>query len=202
MKLKFMRIISAAVTAAVLFCAVGCSFDTYVKTDEVPETSITGFFDCIKSKDFEKCDQYLANDASFKITNQTGYTLADVVLNTRIDGLSYEITASPVIKGSEASCTVTVTAPNIASIKDAMSEEYNKMTKRYVKENKLTEFPTDDKDIVNQIAIDAFNAVIDQVESVSVGVVVKMSFQDGMWKIVVTDQLCTAILGEVISNEE
>ncbi len=202
MKFKFMRIISAVLTAAVLFCAVGCEFGTYVKTSQDPETSVTGFFDCVKSKNFADCDRYLADNASFEIKNQTGYALADVMLDARLSQLSYEMVSSPAVNGSDASCIVKVTAPDVFGIKAAMAEAYNKARNSYVKENNLTEFPLDDKEVVNKVATDAFNSVSDQAESESVEVVIKLNFQDGMWKIIVTDELCTAILGEVTANEE
>ncbi len=202
MKFKFVRIISAVLMVAVILCAVGCEFGTYVKTDQTPKDSVTGFFDCVKSKNFAACDQYLANDASFEIINQTGYTLADIMLDARISGLSYEIMSQPVVNGVDASCIVNVTAPDVFSVEEAMSQEYSKMKNRYVKDNKLKEFPSDDKEIVNEVAINAFNAVVAQAQPSSVEVVVKLSFEDSMWKIIVTDELCVAILGEVASNEE
>lgn len=202
MKFKFMRIISAVLTAALLFCAAGCEFGTYVKTNHTPESSVTGFFDSVKSRNFADCDRYLADGASFEITNLTGYSLADIMLDARINGLSYDIISPPIVKDTDASCIVNVTAPDVFSIKDVMFQEYSKAKNRYVKENKLTVFPADDKEVVNTVATEAFNAVSDQIETVSVETVVKLSFQDGMWKIIVTDELCTAILGEVTENEE
>lgn len=202
MKFKFVRFVAVVMAAAVLCCAVGCEFGTYIKTEQSPEATVTGFFDCIKSENFADCDEYLADNASFEINNQTGYTLADIMLSERIRGLSYEIISQPTVSGADASCIVRVTAPNVFGLKEVMSEQYNKLKNNYVKNNNLKEFPSEDKEVVDSIAAEAFNAVAAQAESVSVEIAVNMSFQDGMWKIIVTNELCVAILGEVVSNEE
>lgn len=202
MKFKFMRIISVALATAMIFCAVGCEFNTYVKTDKTPEDSVKGFFECIIESDFKGSNKYLANDASFELINQTGYEVADTIIEARLSKLSYEFVSQPTVSSSDAGCTVKVTAPDMYGIKNAMATEYSKQRNRYVKDNKLSEFPADDKEIVNKVATSAFNAVAEQAELISTEVDIKLCFQDGMWKIIVTDELCTAILGEVSSDEE
>ena len=202
MKLKFVRFVAAVIAAAVLCCAVGCEFGTYVRTNQLPESSVSGFFDCIKSENFTECDEYLADHASFEIKNYTGYALADAMLAARLNGLRYEIISQPVVNGAAAMCVVRVSAPNVFGLKEAISEEYIKLKSRYVKDNELKSFPSDDKEVVDKVVTEAFNAVAAQAEESSVEIAINMSFQDGMWKINVTEELCTAILGEVVSNEE
>lgn len=195
MKFKFIKAAFATVALTAILGIVGCEFDTYVKTDEVPESSVSGFFDSLKAKDFASCNQYLANANSFEITNSTGFDFADMLLEAQIESLDYEFVGDIDISGDKASCKVNVTSLDISAVSEAMTSEYPKVRSQYMIDNEMEDFSTDDTEALNEIVTNTFNEIIADIGSTQKEITVNLEFQNGMWKIVVDDELCAAIFG-------
>jgi hypothetical protein len=195
MKFKFTQALIAAMVFSIVICASGCEFGTYIKTDKRPEVSVDGFFECLKSKDFEGCNEYLANGASFEITNSTGFDFADSLLDAQLESLEYEIVSDTDINNGSAECRVNITCIAISDVEAAMSGEYSKVRSEYMLDNDLTEFSNSDTEALNAVVLNTFNKIIDSVEPTQRQISVTLNFQDNMWKIVSDDAFCASVLG-------
>lgn len=195
MKFKFIKAIIAAVALTVIFGVSGCEFGTYVKTDKLPETSVVGFFDSLKGKNFAGCNEYLADNNSFEITNSTGFGFADIVLDAQLESLNYEIVSGTDISGDKASCRVNITSLDVSDIESAMISEYPKVRSQYMIDNGLEDFSTDDAEALNAVISNTFNKIIVGIQPTQKEVVINLEFQDGMWKIVSDNKLCAAVFG-------
>lgn len=195
MKLKFIRAITAAMVAVMMLLASGCEFNTYVVTDKKPEQSIDRFFYCLQSCDFDGCDKYLANNVSFNISNDTGYEFADVMLQKQMSGLNYSIIGESEINGGSASCSVQVRSVDSADIEALLIDEYAEARREYMKENDLKEFPIDDKNVISEIAASSLDVIWENIQPTTKDVTIDLTFADGRWKIILSDELCEAILG-------
>lgn len=195
MKLKFIRAITAAMVAVMMLLASGCEFNTYVVTDKKPEQSIDRFFYFLQSCDFDGCDKYLANNVSFNISNDTGYEFADVMLQKQMSGLNYSIIGESEINGGSASCSVQVTSVDSADIEALLIDEYAEARREYMKENDLKEFPIDDKNVISEIAAGSLDVIWENIQPTTKDVTIDLTFTDGRWKIILSDELCEAILG-------
>lgn len=195
MKSKFIRAMLAAAVAALMLFASGCEFNTYVMTDKTPEQSINSFFKCLQSCNFSGCDKYLANNASFNISNDTGYEFAYMLLEKQMSSLQYSIVGESEINGGNASCCVQVTSLDAADIQSALTDEYAKERSVYMKENKITEFPVEDKSVINEIAASSFNTISESLQPTTKEITIELVFQSGRWRIISDDELCEAVLG-------
>lgn len=195
MKSKFIRAIIASAAAAVMLFASSCEFNTYIMTGKTPEQSINSFFKCLQSCKFSECDKYLANNASFNISNDTGYEFVDVLLEKQMSSLQYSIMDEAEIDGGNASCRVQVTSLDAADIESALTDEYAKERSAYMKENKLTEIPLDDQSVINELAASSFSAISDSLQPTAKEITIELTFQGGRWRIISDDELCEAVLG-------
>ena len=76
----------------------GCNFSTIILSDtDAPEVTLQNLVTDLKAKEYEKCDQYLADSATFVVEDDTDYHFMDALMSTTMDNLNVEALEAPQI---------------------------------------------------------------------------------------------------------
>lgn len=193
---KKTRLVAVFLSVLLLFSCAGCKLQPMIISDaEAPNVTLEKFFTELKSKNYEDCDTYLANNATFVVTNNTDYDFMDDLIDLEIDKLDYQLIGEPEIDGVNASQQVRITALDMDKLTQYMEENIVKVEYDYLVDNNKSSFDKENGDDVSdvmRIAIEKYAESAGRVQNI---VTVNFKFQNDAWKIIVDSNLTAAIFG-------
>ena len=96
---------------------------------------LENFFEALKSRDYERCGNYLAENENFMITDNTGYSFVNILTDKAMSYLDYSQTDACNINNVEASCKIRVTALNIGKLSECVRENFVDLEYEYLVEH-------------------------------------------------------------------
>lgn len=186
----------------ILFIFTGCKLQTTIISDaEPPEVMLEHFFAELKAKNYSACDTYLADNATFVVTNNTDYDFMDELVDLEIDKLNYQLIGDASFDGVNASQKVKITALNVDKLTKYMKENMTKIEYEYLVDNRKSDFDKENNDDVSDVMRIAMEKYAENAGTVEKTVTVKFKFQNNAWKIKVDSNFTAAIFGGSIDEQ-
>ena len=193
--------IAAVFLAFVLTLCSGCKLDTKIMFPvEPPDTVLEHFFSALKAKQYEECDAFLADNATFVVTDSTEYDFLDTLVEETIRHVNYHVIEEPQYDNLKASQKISVTSLSNDDLmrwlkENITQEEYDYMEKY----GKSSVDPENKKDVSNVLsaAIEDYSTVG---KTVTNTVTVHYVFSGNAWKIQVDTDFVTAVFGGVVNE--
>lgn len=190
---------SLVLAAAVLLCS-GCawSFNTTILSDvDSPDLVLEHFFHALKVQNYECCGDYLADNETFIVTDNTGYGFVNALTNKSMRYLDYVAVGECEIDNLQASRDIRVTAINMDKLAACVKENFTPLEYDYLTEHNKRGIDSEkDKEDVGNIMNIAIDKYIGTVGTVSHEVTVNFVFDGGEWKIKLDTDLIAAIFGD------
>lgn len=186
-------------SVGVLLMCTSCGFSTCVVSDaEKPDVVLENFFTELKAENYEKCDQYLADNATFTVNNTSGYDFAEELIGYQLSYLKYKLAGETEFDGTSASHQVQINSPDMEYMIREMKQSIGSVEYAYLAEREEQSFDKENSrhvsDVIS-IAIEKYFEKSGQPEMLESVIDVTFKYQDGAWKIQVDEQLVAAIFG-------
>ena len=194
---------SFVLSASVMMCSgCGFNFDTVILSEtDPPDMVLENFFEALKSRDYERCGNYLAENENFMITDNTGYSFVNILTDKAMSYLDYSQTDACNINNVEASCKIRVTALNIGKLSECVRENFVDLEYEYLVEHdkRSIDAQQDKQDIGNimNIAIEKYAGTAGTIQH---QVTVNFDFVNDQWKIRLDSDLVEAIFGDDVNE--
>lgn len=203
MRKKTVRVVTSLALAAVVVLCSGCgvdklNFDTVILSEvDSPDTVLENFFDALKSRDYERCEAYLADNETFVVTDNTGYGFVNTLTDYSMSYLEYWNQGACEIDNLEADQKIRVRALNLDGLAKCIKENFTPLEYEYLTEHNLRGIDGEnDKEDVGNIMSIAIEQYVNTVGTVSHEVTVNFVFDNGGWKIKLDSALVAAIFGD------
>ncbi len=198
-KQKITSFVCAMLAAVTLLMCVSCDFSTQVISDaEKPSAVLNNFFTELKAENYEICDRYLADNATFVLNNTSGYDFTEELMKLEIKYMQYELLGDTVFDGIYATQQVQISAPDIEYMTREMKQSIGSIEYAYLADKEEAVFDKENSKHVSDvisIALEKYFEKEQQPKMLDSQVIVGFKYQDGAWKIEVDDILVAAIFG-------
>ena len=187
---------ASVIVAVMLSMSSGCNFSTIILSDtDVPEVTLQNLVTDLKAKEYEKCDQYLADSATFVVEDDTDYHFMDALMSTTMDNLSVEALEAPQIHSLEATQKVRVTSLDTESFPKWIKDNIRTVEYQYAVDMNKTSVDPNDIDDVSGVISAAVVKYSEEGHTIQNDIVINYVFVDNQWKIKTDSDLITAIFG-------
>lgn len=181
-----------------IFALSRCDFSTKViASADPPDVVFEQFIGALRDKDYGKADALLADGATMKPVNETGYGFFEDYVNASLTSLSCESVGEPVYDGTTASLEVSLNAFNKPAFVSWTKDNMSRLEHEYMVAHELKEFDKSNRDAVDKVMSLALSEYSEKNESASATVKVNFVFSRTKWKIVGNDELVTSIFGGI-----
>lgn len=196
---KIILFMASVITAVMLLMCSGCDFSTVILSKvDAPDVTLQNLFTDLKAKEYQKCDQYLADSATFVVEDDTDYHFMNDLIDTTMDNLSYETLEAPMIHGMEATQKVRIVSLDTAALPGWIKENLRAVEYQYAVDTNKTSVNPDSVDDVSDVICAAIAKYADEGHTVQNDIVVDYVFVDNQWKIKSNSDLVTAIFGGIV----
>ena len=185
-----------------LLCIAGSISGTlYTRADGDPVESVTGFFDGILARDYEKAYSFLADYASLGLETVPQTENAALAYEALRASYDYTIAGEAVVDRLEAVVPVRFRSLNMPSFENSVASRTNANLEDIVRSSPVSQV-YDEKDqylpsVTERAYADALSFVLDKADSYYNSVVldVKLTYADGKWLIRTDEKLLGALMG-------
>lgn len=199
MRQKLISFVSGLLSAGILLMCTSCSFSTCVVSDaESPDSVLEAFFTELKAENYEECDKYLADNATFVVKNTSGYDFTEELMEYQIDYLKYKTVGETEFNGIHALQQVEISSPDMEYMIREMKQSIGSIEYAYIAEREEETFDKKNSKQVSEvlsIAMEKYLKKAKPPKMLDSEVNVAFKYQDGAWKIQVDEQLVAAIFG-------
>lgn len=199
---KFLIAVLSLLAAVTLSFCSGCDFSTVIVTDaDAPDETFVQFVDALKKGDYETADRFLAENATIKPENGTGYGFFDEYAAVSLEQLVCKPVGTPAYDGVNATLSVNVTSLDKKGLLQWLQENLNRIEHEYMLENNLLTIDTQNREEVDKVLSRALKEYASIGEKSSEQITVSFVFEEGRWKIIGDDALVSAVFGGVTDEE-
>ncbi len=193
---RFLRRTALLLTAMLLLLCCGCDFNTTVITDaDSPDTVSDAFFSSLRQKDFEKCDDCLADSATIRVTDNSESGFTDILVDFYLGKLQYQPVGSADISGIKAVRKIRVTTPDKAAFLEWFKSNKYSVEKQYLKENNLSTLDHQNPDDIRKFMNFAVNEYAGSAAMKTTELELRFVLEDNRWLIIGDNELVSAIYG-------
>lgn len=198
---RMLRLVIAFLAAAILTVNSGCQFGTKIvlETDS-PDKVLQHFFEELQAGNYEACDQYLADNATFVFQDDTDYYFAGTLMDEMTKHVSYVSLEEPVIDSLNASQKIRVSSIDYEALVKWMSENIDKMEDKYLQTTGRFSMDSQNHYDVSRVLAIAIEEYAKNAATVRNQITVHYVFSEEQWKIKVDAALITAIFGGVVND--
>lgn len=197
---RCVRCVSAFLAAAMLAIASGCQFRTKIMVSaDPPDVVLEQFFAQLKAGDYKACDAYLADNATFVVTDSTEYDFMDTLVDETVRHVSYETMEKPRYDNLEATQQITVTSLSNEALLHWIKEHINRVEYDYLEKSGKTSVDPQNKEDVSGVLSTAIEEYAQNGETVTNTVTVHYVFSEKAWKIQADPDFVTAVYGGVVN---
>lgn len=192
------RPVAASLALMLLLLCGGCQFRTRVLLDSPPpEKVLESFFTALKQNRYDSCDTYLADHATFVVTDSSAYHFMDTLVEETVRHVSYETLEQPRYDNLKATQRVAVTSVNYETMVAWMRDNIKRIQYDYMVENGQNSLDPDNKDDVSAVLAAAIREYAEKPETVTNTVTVRYVYQDRAWRIQADADLIAAVYGGI-----
>lgn len=203
-KRRMVSLVCAMLSVAVLLMCTSCELSTYVVSDaENPDVVLDNFFTELKAENYEECDKYLADNATFVLNNTSRYDFTEKFMEYQLKYLEYELVGDTVFDGVSASQQVKISAPDMEYMARNLKQNISDIEYEYLVEQNETAFDKENPKHVSDVVIIAMEKYFvesGQPKMLNSELNVEFKYQDSAWKIQVDEQLVAAIFGGTVNE--
>ena len=180
---------------AILMCC-GCDFKTTVITNaDSPDTVAESFFSALKQKNYEKCDSFLAESATIKVTDNTECGFAGILVDFYLDNLTYESLGEAEISSVTAVKKIRITTPDEAAFLEWFKSNKTAIEKRYLKEHEQVSIDHQNTEDIRNIMSFSMELYREKAQMKSNELELTFVLDNNRWLINGTTELVHAIYG-------
>ncbi len=196
---RVVSFVGGLLSAGILLMCTSCNFSTCVVSNaEKPDVVLDNFFTELKAENYEECDKYLADNATFVIKNTSGYDFTEELMEYQLDYLKYELVGETKFDGTSALQQVEINAPDMEEMISEMKQSIGSIEYAYLVDQGEEVFDKDNSEHVSDvisIAMEKYFKKSGQPEMLKSVVSVAFEYQDGAWKIQADERFIAAIFG-------
>lgn len=198
---RCVRCVLAFLAATMLAIGSGCDFHTkiMVKSDP-PEKVLEQFFMQLKAGNYEACDVYLADNATFVVKDSTEYHFLDTLVDETVQHVSYETIENPHYDNIHATQKISITALSKDELIQWMKDHIIQVEYDYLEKSEKNSIDPENKDDVSDILSAAIEEYSQNGETVTNTVTVHYVFSGKTWKIQADSDFIAAVFGGVVNE--
>lgn len=190
------RAVVSVLAAIALLMAVGCDFSTRViSSADPPEKVLESFMSALSGKDFNRADSFLADSATIRPVDHTGYSFMDTLVSVSLGSLEYSLSGAPEINGTAAKAKVTVRSLDRDAMIDWLEQNLTDFGNKYMDENGLSELNLEDHDSLSKVISAALVKYAETGARTENTIYINFRYEDDQWKIIGDADLVAAIFG-------
>ena len=198
---KTARIAVTVLLVIVLAICSGCELNTKIMFPvDPPDMVLEQFFSALKDNQYEQCDAYLADNATFVVTDSTEYHFMDTLVDETIRHVSYRAVEDPQYENLTATQKIRVTSLSNHDLIQWMKEYITQVEYEYMEKNGKNSIDSRNKDDVSGVLSAAIETYSKNAATVTNTVTVHYVFSGRSWKIQVDSDFVAAVFGGVVNE--
>ncbi len=199
---RCVRYALAFLVVTMLFMSSGCQFGTKIMvSSDPPDKVLEQFFTQLKAGNYKACDAYLANNATFVVTDATEYQFMDTLLEATVQHVSYEMAGKPQYHGLQATQQVSITSLSKEALLVWLKEHINQVEYDYLEQSDKKNVDPENKEDVSGVLSTAIKEYSQNGETVTNTLTVHYVFSEKKWKIQADPDFVTAVFGGVVNEQ-
>ncbi|MCR5664745.1 MAG: class A beta-lactamase-related serine hydrolase [Oscillospiraceae bacterium] len=206
----FWAVLAALCAAAALFsCVLAPNMETAVSDDPVgdPRDSVTGFFDALEAREFEKAYSFVGDYASYGLETRPESEAAQLMYDALLDSYSCELYGDCQIDGLSARQQVLLQALDLTLLQDDLKERTEALVQEACEDRPRSEFLDENGDYRSEITdaayLSALRELLSQPEKYvkTVALWMNLSYSAEGWRINTDSRLLGTLSGGVMSGK-
>lgn len=196
---KVSRVTITVLLAMALVICSGCELSTKILISvDPPEIVLEQFFSALKENRYEACDSFLADNATFVVTDSTDYDFLGTLVDETVRHVSYEVTEEPRYQNLKATQTVRIMSLSGDDMTGWLKEHITQVEYDYMEKSGKNSIDPQNKEDVSNILSAAIEAYSENGQTITNTVTVHYVFSGNAWKIQVDSDFVTAVFGGVV----
>lgn len=171
------------------------SFTVWSGSGPQPEDCIIDFFDCLKNEQYEDANSLLLNVSTLGFDHTFSDELYSQMFDYLTDSRSYSIKGEPSVIGHDATAIIDLTVLDFRKVETTLSETVT----AEVSEIEFSGTEVDDS-MLDGIILSSLKELMQAPEMyyTTQTLELELSFRDGSWKIICSDDLYSALVGYIV----